>query len=108
MLAIYFFAYGSVKLFALELIVGVAVGTYSSVYIASSLVLYFDMHRRKGLEGGPLKVVSGVRSSHSGSGADSLNIAKKEKKPQVQQSAEEIRLATEAKRKRREARRKKK
>ncbi len=118
-LAIYFFAYGSVRLFALELIVGVAAGTYSSIYIASSLVLYFDMRRRKGLE----QVSKTGLARRGASGAQQLRLVKSskaedarlpkktasQKEPPVhKQTAEEIRLATEAKRKKREARRKKK
>lgn len=38
-LAIYILATGSIKLFALNLIVGIVVGTYSSMYIASTILL---------------------------------------------------------------------
>ncbi len=38
-LAIYIFGTGSIKLFALNLIVGIVVGTYSSIFIASPIVL---------------------------------------------------------------------
>lgn len=38
-LAIFILATGSIKLFALNLIVGIVVGTYSSIYIASSILL---------------------------------------------------------------------
>ncbi|MEM9423392.1 MAG: protein translocase subunit SecF [Spirochaetota bacterium] len=102
-LAIYFFAYGSVKLFALELIIGVSVGTYSSIYIASAFVLFFDLRRRKILEDhkSDFKVVNT-------SGPAVLNVVKKSEPEAVKQSAEEIRLATETKRKKRESRRKKK
>ncbi len=37
--AIYIFGTGSIKLFALNLIVGIVVGTYSSIFIASPIVL---------------------------------------------------------------------
>ncbi|WGK68426.1 protein translocase subunit SecF [Candidatus Haliotispira prima] len=113
-LSIYFFAYGSVQLFALELIIGVTVGTYSSIYIASALVLFFDMRIRRGKEG-LVKSGSGAGAGRS-SGLKSvslkssgqLGIVKKAESEPVKQSAEEIRLATEAKRRKREERRKKK
>jgi len=38
-LAIYIFASGSIKLFALNLIIGIIVGTYSSIFIASPVLL---------------------------------------------------------------------
>ena len=38
-LAIYIFATGSIKLFALNLIIGILVGTYSSIFIASPVLL---------------------------------------------------------------------
>ena len=99
-LAIFLFAYGSVRLFALKLIIGIVIGTYSSIYIASSLVLLFDMRRRKRLE-----MVSKVMFVGD---ADKNKPSKKSEPPPIQQSAEEIQLATEAKRKKREARRKRK
>ena len=99
-LAIFLFAYGSVRLFALELIIGIVVGTYSSIYIASSLVLLFDMRRRKSLEG------SGKAGFAVLGDAVKNKPRKKMEPPPIRQSAEEIRLATEAKRKKREARRK--
>jgi preprotein translocase subunit SecF len=45
--AIYIFATGSVQLFALNLIVGVIIGTYSSVFIASPTLLGFRRATRK-------------------------------------------------------------
>ncbi len=106
--AIYFFAYGSVQLFALKLIIGVVVGTYSSIYIASSLVLFFDLRHRRVIENsniGNNKAKVAVNNGYM-----SLNVVKKiESGPAVrQQSAEEIRLATEAKKRKKEAKRKKK
>ena len=48
-LAIYIFGTGSIKLFALNLIVGIVVGTYSSIFIASPIVLewYNAVDRRR-------------------------------------------------------------
>ena len=45
--AIYVFATGSVQLFALNMIVGVVVGTYSSIFIASPVLLGWQRSARK-------------------------------------------------------------
>ena len=41
-LAIYIFATGSIKLFALNMIIGILVGTYSSIFIASPVLLIWS------------------------------------------------------------------
>ncbi len=41
-LAIYIFASGSIKLFALNLIIGILVGTYSSIFVASPVLLLWS------------------------------------------------------------------
>lgn len=46
-LSIYFFAVGVVKDFALNLIVGIVVGTYSSIFIASPILLGWQRGARK-------------------------------------------------------------
>jgi preprotein translocase subunit SecF len=50
-IAIFVLATGSIKLFALNLIVGVLVGTYSSIYIASSILLgWHDLGSKKAVK----------------------------------------------------------
>ncbi|MCL2706542.1 MAG: protein translocase subunit SecF, partial [Spirochaetaceae bacterium] len=47
--AIYIFASGMIKIFALNIIIGIIVGTYSSVFIASSvLILLMNMANKRG------------------------------------------------------------
>ncbi len=55
--SIYFLASGSIKDFALNIIVGIIVGTYSSIFIASPVLLQISGRKEKGLEK-PLKEVS--------------------------------------------------
>ncbi len=45
-LAIYIFGGGLIQDFALALIVGIVVGTYSSVFIASPIMIYMDRYAR--------------------------------------------------------------
>ncbi|HOO02983.1 MAG TPA: protein translocase subunit SecF, partial [Rectinema sp.] len=46
-LALYFFTSGSIKDFALALLVGMVSGVYSTIYIASAIVLFWENHKRK-------------------------------------------------------------
>lgn len=50
MIVLYFFGGPSMKEFALPIIIGVVVGTYSSIYIASSLVLWYGRVTGRGLQ----------------------------------------------------------
>jgi preprotein translocase subunit SecF len=46
LLSIYFFGGASVKNFVLALIIGVIVGTYSSIFIASPLLVSWNSHKK--------------------------------------------------------------
>lgn len=46
-IALYFFAGGVIADIAFTLMIGVIIGTYSSIYVASPLVLYMDQMRKK-------------------------------------------------------------
>ncbi|WP_009966085.1 protein translocase subunit SecDF [Verrucomicrobium spinosum] len=50
MVVLFFFGGPSMKEFALPIIIGVVVGTYSSIYIASSLVLWYGRVTGRGLQ----------------------------------------------------------
>ncbi len=54
--SIYFLASGSIKDFALNIIIGIIVGTYSSIFIASPVLLQISGRKEKGLDK-PLKEV---------------------------------------------------
>ncbi len=47
-LAIYFLATGTIKDFALNIIIGILVGTYSSIFIASPVLLLISNRKKKG------------------------------------------------------------
>lgn len=89
-LAIYFFAIGTIKLFALNLIVGVFVGTYSSMFIASPILLGWISSRerlRKDKERkkyGIKKEESALQKVEANSSVSAENItARKEEKDKV-------------------------
>jgi preprotein translocase subunit SecF len=46
-LALYFFTSGSIKDFALALLVGMVSGVYSTIYIASAIVLFWENQKTK-------------------------------------------------------------
>ncbi|MDC7221904.1 MAG: protein translocase subunit SecF [Spirochaetales bacterium] len=95
--SIYIFATGTIRLFALNLIVGVLVGTYSSIFIASTVLI--------GWHNGSVKKVS--KKMHAGPKAVHSETKEKKKVETVQQSAEEIAEAT-ARKKKAKAKKKKK
>ncbi len=100
-LAIFFFSTGTVRLFALNLIVGIVVGTYSSIFIASTIVIAWH--------NSSVKKVS--KKMHAGPHAAEAAADKEKKKNQpeaVKQSAEEIAEATAKKKKAKEKKKKKK
>ncbi len=62
-MALYIFGGGSVNDFAFTFLVGIITGTYSSIYIASALVLWWNKGKRPVLGAGT-PVVAGVESNH--------------------------------------------
>lgn len=66
--AIYVFATGPIRVFALAVIIGVVVGTYSSMYIAAPVVL--ALQRRKRSPGEGQRPAAGDRSSDAPTAAD--------------------------------------
>ncbi len=68
-LAIYFLATGTIKDFALNIIIGILVGTYSSIFIASPVLLLISNRKRKGeekeLKEVPHSAVAKVASSNT-------------------------------------------
>ena len=98
-LAIFFFSTGTIRLFALNLIVGVVVGTYSSIFIASTILIgWHNKHSKKVSQ----KMHSGPRLAE-----EAAKEKKKDQPEAVKQTAEEIAEAT-AKKKRAKERKKKK
>ncbi len=96
---------GTVKTFALSLIVGIIVGTYSSIYIASTILLgWHDLALKR------TRKKADTLAFQAEDKKKVLETAKK--KPQkiqaIHQTAEEIAAATERKRKNREKKKKKK
>lgn len=53
--AIYIFAVGTVKLFALNMIIGIVIGTYSSMFIASPILLGWTKSRERRKKSGDIK-----------------------------------------------------
>ncbi|MDC7223487.1 MAG: hypothetical protein PQJ60_07070, partial [Spirochaetales bacterium] len=97
--SIYIFSTGTIRTFALNLIIGVLVGTYSSMFIASTILIAWHNRAVKQLS----------QKMHTGPQAVKADV--KEKTVQVehvQQSAEEIALATAKKKKAKEKKKKKK
>ena len=101
-LAIVVFAGGTVRIFALSLTVGVIVGTYSSIFVASPILLaWHDKEvRRKSAALGT------VRSSSAGSAVHA--VSKSQAPEPVKQTAEEIAEATEKRAKAKAKKKKKK
>ncbi len=97
--AILIFASGAIQTFALSLAVGVIVGTYSSIFVASPILLaWHDRHARKvheSITGTSSSAAATVSKSHS-----------KDAPEPVKQTADEIAMATE--KRRAKARKKKK
>ena len=75
--AIYVFATGPIQVFALAVIIGVVVGTYSSMYIASPVVLLLQRRKRS---------LGGVPASSAG--VDDTSVAKRETAGTPQQPAD--------------------
>lgn len=103
-LAIVFFASGTIRTFALNLVAGIIAGTYSSIFVASPVLL--------GLHNAAVRrahaSVTSKRSDTAGSAAESKTLPRTTRHVEpVKQSAEEIALATE-KRKSKKLRKKKK
>ncbi len=95
---------GTIKTFALSLIVGIIVGTYSSIFIASTILLGWhnaEVKKAKTVSAGATeKVVAEVKAQQ---------VKKSAPQPEaVKQTAEEIAEATEKKKKAKEKKKKKK
>jgi preprotein translocase subunit SecF len=100
--AILVFASGTIQTFALSLVIGVVVGTYSSIFVASPILLAW--HDREVSK--TKKSVSGTPAAAVGSGSSS-----KSRSPvpePVRQTAEEIAKATEMRAKTKAKKKKKK
>ncbi|MDF1567966.1 MAG: protein translocase subunit SecF [Spirochaetaceae bacterium] len=100
--AILVFASGTIQTFALSLVIGVVVGTYSSIFVASPILLAWhdrEVNRTK-------KSVSGTPHAAVGSGSSSKS---RSPAPEpVRQTAEEIAKATETRAKTKAKKKKKK
>lgn len=105
--SIFFIAYGTVKTVALGLIVGVIVGTYSSIFIASSFALFWHERVQRKLlkreESSTKSFQPQQKESSSENGEKTVSNIE-----HIKQSAEEIRELTRKKAEKREKRRKKK
>ncbi len=62
-LAIYIFCGGTVQNFAFAMMVGIIIGTYSSIYVANPLVLFTDRYLASRSAGGPTKTSTPARAS---------------------------------------------
>jgi preprotein translocase subunit SecF len=99
-ISIYIFATGTIRVFALNLIIGVVVGTYSSIFIASTILIGWHNSELK-------KIAKKVHVKNRAT--EAVHIEKrKTAAPVVKQTAEEIALATERKKKSKEKKKKKK
>lgn len=101
-LAIVVFAGGSIRIFALSLMVGIIIGTYSSIFVASPILLaWHDKEvRRKSASLGTAKSPSSTGPTH---------VVSKSREPEpVKQTAEEIAMATEKRAKAKAKKKKKK
>ena len=103
-LFIFIIGTGTIQTFALSLIVGILVGTYSSIYIASTLLL--GWHNKEHAKA-KAKAVEAPKAEEVKK-VEAVKAAAKPAAPVVQQSAEEIAAATEKKRKSKEKKKKKK
>jgi preprotein translocase subunit SecF len=98
--AIFVFSTGTIKDFALDLIVGVMVGTYSSIFIASTILL--SMHNRHSK-----KAAQKVVASKSSSSGNVISMTSSKSAAEiVKQSADEIAEATEKKKKKKKKKKK--
>ncbi len=103
-LAIYIFATGTIRTFAVSLVVGVIVGTYSSIFVASPILLAWHdrgVKRMKATLADPNPAVSSVPAGSPAKPGRPIS------EPVKRQTAEEIAEATD-KRARAKARKKKK
>lgn len=102
-LFIFFIGTGTIKTFAMSLIVGIIVGTYSSIYIASTILLgWHDSVAKKA------KVKATTAKPAEVKKVEAAKPAEKNSEPAIKQSADEIAEATEKKRKSKEKKKKKK
>jgi len=90
-LFIFIIGTGTIKTFALSLIVGIIVGTYSSIYIASTILLGWHNRASKNVK----SKVSGNKEMKK---AEPVKAVEKKEIETVKQSAEEIAEATEKRR----------
>jgi preprotein translocase subunit SecF len=98
-ISIYIFSTGTIRIFALNLIVGVVVGTYSSIFIASTILV--------GWHNQSVKKVS--KKMHTEAKAVQSEVKEKQSSVEtVKQTADEIAFATEKKKKAKEKKKKKK
>lgn len=104
-IAIYIFATGTIRIFALSLVVGVLVGTYSSIFVASPILLAW--HNRKSRKAKahakPIPVVVSDTSNSVSSRSNRTQIPESPK-----QTAQEILEATERRKARTKAKKRKK
>jgi preprotein translocase subunit SecF len=96
--AIYVFASGAIKIFALNLIVGVVVGTYSSIFIASPVVLgwmnLLDRRKKRGRRAEPvLKLVTPQKGKEEKAAGDR---AAQERAAQEERIVSQIQAAAES------------
>jgi len=102
--AILVFSSGTIRTFALSLVIGVLVGTYSSIFVASPILLaWHDRDVRKTHDS-----VSGTAASSGGSAPSSSTRSRPSAPEPVRQTAEEIAAATERRAKSKAKKKKKK
>jgi len=104
--AIAVFASGTIRIFGINLIVGVIVGTYSSIFIASNVLLsWHNIHSRRVHD----RIAKPGPAPQSMRSESPVPVVKDRKAPlPVQQTAEEIAEATARKRKQKAKKKKKK
>jgi len=103
--AILVFASGTIQTFALSLVVGIIVGTYSSIFVASPILLAWHNSEMKKVH----KAVSHSGHIASASSGNSSTSSKTDHAPEpVKQTAEEIAEATERRLKSKTKKKKKK
>ena len=104
--AILVFANGTIQTFALSLVVGIIVGTYSSIFVASPILLAW--HNRE-LKNTRKAVSGGVGGTIAAAAASSSSGKSRSQAPEpVKQTAEEIAKATEMRAKMKAKKKKKK
>ncbi len=90
-LAIYIFGTGEIRVFALSLIIGIVVGTYSSIFIASPTILGWQIaldNRRKAREAQRYGVAQSQPVQASGTAQQPVGELPAEAKPSVEPSQE--------------------